>query len=59
MDDFDEFIGEIVVFNGVISNYNSIKEFVDEDDEIRLATEEEIERYYLANDDDVDNFLNN
>lgn len=37
---------DIVVYCGVICSFGSIKHFITEQDDIRLATEEEVKRYY-------------
>lgn len=36
---------DVVVWNGIITTLNVIKELIEDDDEIRLANDEEVKRY--------------
>lgn len=36
---------DVVVWNGIITTFNVIKELIEDDDEIRLANDEERKRY--------------
>ncbi len=37
-----EYLGMVIVWNGVIASYSSIKHFIEEGDEIRIANYHEV-----------------